>query len=80
MFSCYFSPNRSREDLEKSLDSLRDSVRRVGGRSHLVLGDFNAWSTQWGSSITNARGGVLGGGRSPRVEREVRVDLRPSPR
>lgn len=55
VYSCYFSFNRSRRDLEESLDSLRDSARRVGGKVHLVFRDFNAWFTQWGSPTTNAK-------------------------
>lgn len=59
MFSVYLSPNECRKDFEDRLDRLADSVRRTGPSPFVIMGDFNAASTSWGSKRTNMRGEVL---------------------
>lgn len=58
IFGFYHSPNTEYEVFRRSVDRLASSAQ--GLAPVLIGGDFNAWSTEWGSSETNARGkGVL---------------------
>ncbi|XP_050494523.1 uncharacterized protein LOC126875676 [Bombus huntii] len=51
----YVSPNSGRAAFEEFLDGVGDCVRRRLPRQVLVLGDFNAHSTEWGNARANAR-------------------------
>ncbi|XP_033317575.1 uncharacterized protein LOC117215308, partial [Bombus bifarius] len=55
----YVSPNSGRAAFEEFLDGVGDCVRRRLPRQVLVLGDFNAHSTEWGNARTNASGRML---------------------
>ncbi|KAJ0180008.1 hypothetical protein K1T71_004599 [Dendrolimus kikuchii] len=55
----YFSPNRRLVDFEGWLEDVGTVVARNRSRPVLVLGDFNAKSTAWGSPSTCARGETL---------------------
>jgi hypothetical protein len=52
----YVSPNSGLAAFGDFLDDVGESVKRCFPRQVLVLGDFNAHSTQWGNSATNTRG------------------------
>ncbi|XP_068985002.1 uncharacterized protein [Bombus flavifrons] len=52
----YVSPNISQAEYASFLDGLAACTRRLGACPSLVLGDFNAHSTAWGSHRTNRRG------------------------
>ncbi|XP_043599234.1 uncharacterized protein LOC122574999 [Bombus pyrosoma] len=55
----YASPNSGLVAFEVFLDGIGDCVRRYLSSQVLVLGDFNAHSSQWGHTMTDARGRVL---------------------
>lgn len=55
----YFSPNRSRAELEEYLGEVEAAIRRHLPRPVLVAGDLNAKSGAWGSSVTNAKGATV---------------------
>ncbi|XP_050490232.1 uncharacterized protein LOC126873433 [Bombus huntii] len=55
----YVSPNSGWAAFKEFLDRVGDCVRRRLPRQVLVLGDFNAHSTEWGNARTNARGHAL---------------------
>jgi hypothetical protein len=55
----YVSPNSRRTAFEEFLDGLGGCVRRHLPRQVLVLGDFNAHSTEWANPRTNARDRAL---------------------
>jgi hypothetical protein len=50
------SPNIGQAEYVSFLDELAACVMRLRGRPSLVLGDFNAYATAWGSRRTNRRG------------------------
>ena len=52
----YASPNVPVAGLQYLLDRVRNCIRRLAVGDILVLGDFNAKSTAWGSPRTNPRG------------------------
>lgn len=52
----YFSPNKPLVEFEAFLDRLGAIVRRTAPGNVIVLGDFNAKSTAWGSPVTDERG------------------------
>ncbi|XP_043522525.1 uncharacterized protein LOC122535233 [Frieseomelitta varia] len=54
----YAPPIWPLEQFERLLDELHNSLAPLHPRAILVLGDFNAKSTTWGSSRTDARGKV----------------------
>ncbi|XP_026330604.1 uncharacterized protein LOC113238097 [Hyposmocoma kahamanoa] len=56
VFGVYFSPNRPLSEFEVFLDRLRTAVGRASSGSVVVLGDFNAKHTSWGSPATDGRG------------------------
>ncbi|BET02191.1 Retrotransposon protein [Nesidiocoris tenuis] len=53
VISAYLSPNEPHEGPLNLLDRALFSVRTNGA---IVMGDFNAWATQWGSSRDTPRG------------------------
>ncbi|XP_062121680.1 uncharacterized protein LOC133835667 [Drosophila sulfurigaster albostrigata] len=57
VYSVYLAPSLSLEDYGRILDELAaDAI----GRSPLIVGgDFNAWTMEWGSPCTNARGSIV---------------------
>ncbi|XP_076383954.1 uncharacterized protein LOC143261255 [Megalopta genalis] len=52
----YISPNGALRRVREFLDGLHACLARFASRPDLVLGDFNAHATAWGSRGTNARG------------------------
>lgn len=56
--SVYFSPNGSREDFQRTLNSLEANIRS-SHKEHIVAGDLNAKSVIFGSSVSNERGIML---------------------
>ncbi|XP_068140360.1 uncharacterized protein [Drosophila tropicalis] len=54
LYSCYLAPCLNIREFEAVLDQLSADVR--GKTKVVVAGDFNAWSEEWGSSSTNAKG------------------------
>jgi endonuclease/exonuclease/phosphatase family metal-dependent hydrolase len=56
LVAVYISPNSDLAAFGDFLDEVGECVERCFPRQVLVLGDFNAHSTQWGNSATNTRG------------------------
>jgi hypothetical protein len=52
----HVSPNNGLAAFGDFLDDVGECVKRCFPRQVLVLGDFDAYSTQWGNSATNTRG------------------------
>jgi hypothetical protein len=52
----YVSPNSGLAAFGDFLDDVGECIKRCCPRQVLVLGSFNAHSTQWGNSATNTRG------------------------
>lgn len=81
--SCYLSPNRDRTEIRATLDALESALKRAEGESHLVFGDFNAWSVWWlvpHHRLWSADGGVDEKVRLLPSERGAGSDVRPAPR
>ena len=57
IFSIYAPPRLSNEEFASLLTDIVDAAR--GRRPALIAGDFNAWSTEWGSRETKPRGELL---------------------
>ena len=57
IYSCYAAPSLSLQEFELFLDRLTSDAKKYSPL--IIAGDFNAWSTAWGSSKTNARGHSL---------------------
>src|SRR5436309_258753 len=57
---CYISPNRSCPVFEAYLGALGQTLDRHPVQQTLVLGDFNAKSSDWGCPRTDVRGTLLG--------------------
>ena len=55
--SCYAPPRWTIEDFKHMLTALELELR--GKSPILIAGDFNAWSTTWGSNFTNPRGRLV---------------------
>ncbi|KAJ0183263.1 hypothetical protein K1T71_001239 [Dendrolimus kikuchii] len=55
----YFSPNRALAEFEAFLAELGTLTARILPHPIMVLGDFNAKSSAWGSRVTDARGEAL---------------------
>ena len=55
----YAPPSLTMEDFERLMNSLRDTVARYLSQQVLIMGDFNAKSTQWRSTKTNAKGRAI---------------------
>lgn len=49
---CYLSPNLKIEKYLLQLDLIMDVVKKFRSNSVIILGDFNANSTIWGSNHT----------------------------
>ncbi|XP_068140326.1 uncharacterized protein [Drosophila tropicalis] len=54
VYSCYLAPSLTLQEFESTLDQLALDARGKG--KTIVAGDFNSWSTEWGSDRTNSRG------------------------
>uniref|UniRef100_A0ABD2W709 Endonuclease/exonuclease/phosphatase domain-containing protein n=1 Tax=Trichogramma kaykai TaxID=54128 RepID=A0ABD2W709_9HYME len=57
IFSIYAPPRLTDDEFAALLSDIEDEARRR--RPLIVAGDFNAWSTEWGSVRTTHRGMVL---------------------
>lgn len=57
LFSCYAPPSMDASQYERMLTELVTEAR--GKFPVIIAGDFNAWSTTWGSRSTNRRGRIL---------------------
>lgn len=55
---CYISPNVNHETFESFLNDLNRIVD-VRDKEIIIIGDFNAWSTVWGSRKTDKRGEAI---------------------
>jgi len=56
-YSCYIAPSAHISEFRTIMQEIADDAR---GRSPiLIAGDFNAWSTTWGSASTTQRGTIL---------------------
>jgi len=57
IYNCYARPPLSWEDFGELLQNLAsDAVNR---NRKIIAGDFHAWSTDWGSKRTKARGKLV---------------------
>lgn len=59
IFSCYISPNISRNEFEEILEEIDFEIKRLKPENFLVCGDFNSKSIAWGSLHTCPRGESL---------------------
>ncbi|KAI8122657.1 Retrovirus-related Pol polyprotein from type-1 retrotransposable element R1 2 [Lucilia cuprina] len=57
IYSCYAPPSASIEQFEQMLNRLKRDAETHNPK--IVAGNFNAWSTEWGSRSTNNRGRIL---------------------
>lgn len=57
IFSCYAPPRLTTPNYLSMLEKMADNTR--GKHPIIIAGDFNAWSTEWGSRCTNSRGNIL---------------------
>jgi len=55
----YMPPSLSHADFDSRLGQIDSRVRRYASAPTIVAGDFNSWSTTWGSRSTNRRGVAL---------------------
>ena len=55
----YAPPNEPITAFQELLDRVKNCARRLGSREVLILGDFNAKATAWGSPRTDARGAAV---------------------
>ena len=55
IYTCYFSPNATLDAFQNFLDELGANLSQQPLES-IVIGDFNAWGTLWGSRWTDHRG------------------------
>lgn len=61
IYSCYISPNVSKERAEFTLlELMKDLVARSDGKPCVITGDFNAKSPEWGGDRHDDRGQMLG--------------------
>jgi len=58
-FSCYWRPGTTLQEFDGFLGHLEDAIRARGNGKIILAGDFNAWSTEWGSRVNNPRGLLL---------------------
>lgn len=56
-YSCYAPPRFNSDDFQVLLDEI--TIDALGKGSTIIGGDFNAWSTEWGSRLTNLRGQAI---------------------
>ncbi|XP_068143465.1 uncharacterized protein [Drosophila tropicalis] len=56
-YSCYLAPSLRLTEFERIIDSI--SADASSKQNVIIAGDFNAWSEEWGSSSSNARGRTL---------------------
>ena len=59
LYSCYCSPNSSRQEFDSFLEEISRSIEREGSDNFVVAGDFNAAAEEWGSRRTCKRGAAL---------------------
>lgn len=59
IISVYISPNVNHITFRSFLDEISDIILQCRGKRILVCGDFNAFSTFWGSAYINRRGDSL---------------------
>ncbi|XP_070071105.1 uncharacterized protein [Drosophila takahashii] len=57
IYSCYIAPSVRINEFRAIMQEIVDDAR--GRSSILIAGDFNAWSTTWGSACTTRRGTIL---------------------
>lgn len=55
VYTCYISPNVGMDAFEQFLDGLSSSMSQQK-KGVVIVGDFNAWATIWGSRLTDKRG------------------------
>lgn len=58
LYNCYSSGNRDIEDMETMLDEIGVNIRRNHEKA-IIVGDFNAKSSQWSTDQTDARGRLM---------------------
>lgn len=58
LYTCYISPNTTEVEFANFLEGLGKSMKAHNGNA-VVVGDFNAWGTLWGSKKTNNRGDLV---------------------
>ncbi|XP_046868463.1 uncharacterized protein LOC124460907 [Drosophila willistoni] len=57
LYSCYLAPSLTLEQFGRTVDKIADNIR--GRQGVIIGGDFNAWSVEWGSTRSDARGRLL---------------------
>lgn len=57
IYSCYIPPRYDINDYKGIIDALTNDA--AGKSPILIVGDFNAWATEWGCPTTNERGRIL---------------------
>lgn len=58
VYNCYASGNRDIEEMETMLDEIAEKIRRDQEKA-IIVGDFNAKSSQWSRDQTDARGRLM---------------------
>ncbi|XP_070141062.1 uncharacterized protein [Drosophila kikkawai] len=57
IYSCYLAPSLHTDEFREIVQEIAQDAR---GRSPVIIaGDFNAWSTAWGSTRTTQRGTII---------------------
>lgn len=59
LYSCYLSPNDTRETFERELMELQIDIESLTRRKIIIDGDFNSKSTEWNSPTQDPKGVVL---------------------
>ncbi|KAH8413931.1 hypothetical protein KR222_005035, partial [Zaprionus bogoriensis] len=57
LYSCYLAPSLPLSEFAAIMEEIAEDAR--GHCPIIIGGDFNAWSVEWGSSKTNARGRTM---------------------
>ncbi|XP_078051681.1 uncharacterized protein LOC144477815, partial [Augochlora pura] len=70
IFSCYISPNIPKREFQEIIQTLEKEVGRIDTRRTIIVGDFNAKATTWGSGYTDQRGFEI-------LEMSARNDMTP---
>lgn len=75
--SCYISPNVDDTEFNDFLIEMEEMVLLAGSNT-IIGGDFNSWSTMWGSTLTDTRGSKLSRWAATNDVRLINVGKKPT--